>query len=322
MSEPKFEYMSFVLWEIHLPLPLYRRGKVRDTFSCGEWLLMVATDRLSAFDVVLPTPIPDKGRVLTQLSAFWFQRFADRMPNHLISVEWDTIAEALRSAGIENPSRYREVLAGRTMLVQPARPFPIECVVRGYLAGSLWKEYCAVGGPTSLAPVELHEISIPGGLSESVRLPEPIFTPATKAEAGHDENISFEQASQIVGKTVAERLRDYSLRLYQEASAYALERGIILADTKFEFGQDAQGQIRLIDEVLTPDSSRFWDAEQYAPGKPQPSFDKQFVRDYLESIGWNKQPPAPELPPEIVEQTAERYREAYRRLVGKELPSA
>lgn len=307
------------LYEADLPLPVYRRGKVRDTFRCGEYLLMVATDRLSAFDVVLPTPIPDKGRVLTQLSAFWFRRFEAWMPHHMLSVEWETIAQALRSAGVDHPDRYREVLEGRTMLVQPAEPFPIECVVRGYLAGSLWKEYKVAGGPTSLTPLVLHGVELPGALQESARLPQPIFTPATKAQTGHDENISFEQACQIVGEAVATRLRDYSLRLYLEASAYALERGIILADTKFEFGQSPDGQILLIDEVLTPDSSRFWDAEQYAPGKPQPSFDKQFVRDYLESLGWDKRPPAPPLPPEIVEQTALRYREAYRRLVGKAL---
>lgn len=307
------------LYEVNLPLPLYRRGKVRDTFRCGEYLLMVATDRLSAFDVVLPTPIPDKGRVLTQLSAFWFQRFEPWMPHHMLSVEWEAIASALRSAGVTNPNLYREQLAGRTMLVRPAEPFPIECVVRGYLAGSLWKEYKAIGGADSLNPVVLHEVELPGALVESARLPQPIFTPATKAQTGHDENISFTQACQIVGEAVATRLRDYSLRLYLEASAYALERGIILADTKFEFGQASDEQILLIDEVLTPDSSRFWDAEQYVPGRPQPSFDKQFVRDYLESIGWEKQPPAPPLPTEIVEQTAKRYREAYRRLVGKAL---
>ncbi len=307
------------LYEADLPLPLYRRGKVRDTFRCGEYLLMVATDRLSAFDVVLPTPIPDKGRVLTQLSAFWFRRFEVWMPHHMLSVEWETIAQALRSAGVDHPDRYRELLEGRTMLVQPAEPFPIECVVRGYLAGSLWKEYKVAGGPTSPNPLVLHGVGLPGALQESARLPQPIFTPATKAQTGHDENISFEQACQIVGEAVATRLRDYSLRMYLEASAYALERGIILADTKFEFGQAPDGQILLIDEVLTPDSSRFWDAEQYAPGKPQPSFDKQFVRDYLESLSWDKRPPAPPLPPEIVEQTALRYREAYRRLVGKAL---
>lgn len=307
------------LYEADLPLPLYRRGKVRDTFRCGEYLLMVATDRLSAFDVVLPTPIPDKGRVLTQLSAFWFRRFEAWMPHHMLSVEWEAIAQALRSAGVDHPDRYREVLEGRTMLVQPAEPFPIECVVRGYLAGSLWKEYKVAGGSTSPTPLVLHGVELPRALQESARLPQPIFTPATKAQTGHDENISFEQACQIVGEAVATRLRDYSLRLYLEASAYALERGIILADTKFEFGHAPDGQILLIDEVLTPDSSRFWDAEQYAPGKPQPSFDKQFVRDYLESLSWDKRPPAPPLPPEIVEQTALRYREAYRRLVGKAL---
>jgi phosphoribosylaminoimidazole-succinocarboxamide synthase len=301
--------------ETQLPLPLYARGKVRDTYRLDQSLLMVTTDRLSAFDVVLPTPIPDKGRVLTTLSAFWFRRFESWMPHHLISTDWETIADALQTAGIPDVEGYRTLLEGRTMLVRQAKPFPVECVVRGYLAGSLWKEYATLA-PAGVSTVELYGIRLPSGLRESDRLPEPIFTPATKAQVGHDENISFEQMVQIVGEEVARQLRDLSLRLYQEAADYALARGIIIADTKFEFGRDAQGHILLIDEVLTPDSSRFWDAALYQPGRPQPSYDKQFVRDYLESIGWNKQPPAPALPPEIVQKTADKYREACRRLTG------
>lgn len=304
------------LFETNLPLPLHARGKVRDTYQVGENLLMVATDRLSAFDVVLPTPIPDKGRVLTQLSVFWFRKFESWMPHHLLSAEWQDVVDALHRAGVPNPDAYREQLDGRSMLVKRAEPFPIECVARGYIAGSLWKEYRAAGGEKAESPVILHEVALPPRLVESAELPEPIFTPATKAHTGHDENISFEQACAIVGEETAHALREFTLRLYREAHAYARTRGILLADTKFEFGRDAQGQIILIDEALTPDSSRFWDAALYEPGKPQPSFDKQFVRDYLESIGWSKQPPAPGLPPEIVAQTAERYREALRRLTG------
>jgi phosphoribosylaminoimidazole-succinocarboxamide synthase len=306
---------TYTVMETQLPLPLYARGKVRDTYRLDQSLLMVTTDRLSAFDVVLPTPIPDKGRVLTTLSAFWFRRFESWMPHHLISTDWETIADALQTAGIPDVEGYRTLLEGRTMLVRQAKPFPVECVVRGYLAGSLWKEYATLA-PDGASTVELYGIRLPSGLRESDRLPEPIFTPATKAQVGHDENISFEQMVQIVGEEVARQLRDLSLRLYQEAADYALARGIIIADTKFEFGRDAQGHILLIDEVLTPDSSRFWDAALYQPGRPQPSYDKQFVRDYLESIGWNKQPPAPALPPEIVQKTADKYREACRRLTG------
>jgi len=302
------------IMETQLPLPLHARGKVRDTYQLDDRLLMITTDRISAFDVVLPTPIPDKGRVLTGLSAFWFRHFESWMPRHLISTAWNAIAEALQQAGIAEPEAYRPLLEGRTMLVKRAQPFPVECVVRGYLAGSLWKEYVEAGGATGDAPVELHGIRLPGGLRESDRLPQPIFTPATKAQVGHDENISFEQMVAIIGEDNARRLRELSLRLYLEAVEHALPRGIIIADTKFEFGRDSEGHIMLIDEVLTPDSSRFWDAALYQPGRSQPSYDKQFVRDYLESIGWNKQPPAPPLPPEVVQKTAEKYREAYRRL--------
>jgi len=306
--------MSLV-YETDLPLPLHARGKVRDTYALGNALLMVATDRLSAFDVVLSTPIPDKGRVLTQLSVFWFRKFESWMPHHLISAEWVDIASALVQAGL-NPDAYRELLDGRTMLVKRATPIPIECVARGYIAGSLWKEYCTARERARGDAVALHGLTLPPDLQESSPLPEPLFTPATKAHAGHDENISFEHACALVGRETATLLRDYTLRLYREAHAYALTRGIILADTKFEFGYDATGQVILIDEVLTPDSSRFWDAAQYQIGKSQPSFDKQFVRDYLESIGWNKQPPAPPLPDEIVAQTAARYRSALQRLCG------
>ncbi len=302
------------LFETNLPLTLHARGKVRDTYDLGDCLLMVATDRLSAFDVILPTPIPDKGCVLTQLSVFWLHKFENWMPHHLISAEWADICTALQRAGVSEPDAYREHLEGRSMLVRRAQPFPIECVARGYIAGSLWKEYRAAGGETADAPVHLYGVALPPRLVESAELPEPIFTPATKAHTGHDENISFGQACALVGAETAQTLRDYTLRLYKEAHAYARTRGILLADTKFEFGRDADGQIILIDEALTPDSSRFWDAALYEPGKPQPSFDKQFVRDYLESIGWNKQPPAPELPEEIVAQTVARYREALRRL--------
>ncbi len=305
------------VFQTDLPLPLHSRGKVRDTYVCGDHLLMIATDRLSAFDVVFPTPIPDKGRILTALSAFWFRMLEPIQPHHLLSTDWEVIADALRSAGIADPNPFRPILEGRTMLVCRAQPLPIECVVRGYIAGSLWKEYRQAGGEQK--PVVLHDLELPAGLRKADALPEPLFTPATKAQTGHDENISFQQACELVGAERAERLRSISLTLYRHASEYARARGVILADTKFEFGVDALGNLLWIDEALTPDSSRFWDAEQYAPGKPQPSFDKQFVRDYLETTGWNKQPPAPELPPAIVEQTRARYREAYRRIVGSEV---
>lgn len=304
------------VFETDLPLPLHARGKVRDTYALGDALLMIATDRLSAFDVVLPTPIPDKGRVLTQLSVFWFRRFESWMPHHLISADWADIAAALEEAGL-NPDAYRATLEGRTMLVKRATPIPIECVARGYIAGSLWKEYRAARAAAHGDTVLLHGLTLPADLQESSPLPEPLFTPATKAQAGHDENISFEQACALVGHDTAHLLRDYTLRLYREAHAYARTRGILLADTKFEFGYDDSGQAMLIDEALTPDSSRFWDAAHYQPGTAQPSFDKQFVRNYLESIGWDKQPPAPALPETIVAQTAARYREALRRLHGE-----
>ena len=280
------------------------RGKVRDIYDLGDKLLIVATDRLSAFDVVLPTPIPDKGRVLTQLSLFWFNLLGDVIPNHVIS---STVFPSQFDA-------YRDELAGRTMLVQKTRPLPIECVVRGYVSGSGWKDYRSTG--------KICGIALPRGLRESDRLPEPIFTPATKAVTGHDENISFEQAASLIGPELAKRVRAVSLEIYRRAAAYAEPRGILVADTKFEFGllPIASGnELMWIDEALTPDSSRFWPAKQYRPGGPQPAFDKQFVRDYLESIGWSKTPPGPELPAAVVAATRGKYREAHRILVGREL---
>jgi len=276
------------------------RGKVRDIYDLGNELLIVATDRLSAFDVVMPTPIPDKGRVLTQLSLFWFDLLRNIVPNHV-----------LRADGFPAPfNAYAEDLAGRSMIVRKTQPLPIECVVRGYLSGSGWKDYRATG---TICGIEL-----PAGLRESDKLPSPIFTPATKAAAGHDENISFEQAANLIGAELAQRVREISLAIYNAASAYAEPRGILLADTKFEFGL-LHGELIWIDEALTPDSSRFWPAAQYAPGGAQPSFDKQFVRDYLERIRWPKTPPGPELPPDVVASTRAKYREAFRILTGREL---
>ena len=276
------------------------RGKVRDIYDLGDKLLIVATDRLSAFDVVLPTPIPDKGRVLTQLSLFWFNLLKDVAPNHVLS-----------ATDFPAPfDSHKDDLAGRSMVVRKAQPLPIECVVRGYVSGSGWKDYRATG--------KICGIALPVGLRESDRLPQPIFTPATKAAVGHDENISFEQAASLIGKELAERVRAISLEIYRRASAYAEPRGILLADTKFEFGL-FHNDLIWIDEALTPDSSRFWPAAQYKPGGPQPSFDKQFVRDYLERIQWPKTPPGPELPAEVVAATRAKYREAYRILAGREL---
>jgi phosphoribosylaminoimidazole-succinocarboxamide synthase len=293
--------MKAIVWETSLPgIQFLNRGKVRDLYEVGGHLLIVATDRLSAFDVVLPTPIPDKGRVLTQLSLFWFNLLGDVIPNHVLSAA-DFPLEL---------DAYREQLEGRTMLCQKTKPLPVECVVRGYLSGSGWKDYRATG--------KVCGISLPAGLRESERLPEPIFTPSTKAIAGHDENISFDEAASTIGGELAERVRAVSLEIYRRAVAYAEPRGIILADTKFEFGLVGD-QLIWIDEALTPDSSRFWPADGYQPGRSQPSFDKQYVRDYLERIGWNKQPPGPDLPPDVVEATRARYREAYRQLTGHEL---
>ncbi len=276
------------------------RGKVRDLYDLGDRLLIVATDRLSAFDVVLPTPIPGKGRLLTQLSLFWFEKLREVVPHHVVSA----------TEFPKELSRYQAQLAGRAMVVRRTEPVSIECVVRGYLSGSGWKDYKATG--------KVCGIALPPGLQESARLPEPIFTPATKATQGHDKNISFEDAATRVGRPLAEKLREVSLEIYRRACAYAEPRGIILADTKFEFGL-LGGELLWIDEALTPDSSRFWQATAYTPGRAQPSFDKQYVRDYLERIGWNKQPPGPELPSDVVAGTREKYREAYRLLTGREL---
>jgi phosphoribosylaminoimidazole-succinocarboxamide synthase len=276
------------------------RGKVRDIYDLGDKLLIVATDRLSAFDVVLPTPIPDKGRVLTQLSLFWFNLLKDVIPNHVLS-----------ATDFPAPfDKHREELEGRSMVVRKTKPLPIECVARGYVSGSGWKDYRTTG--------EICGVALPAGLRESDRLPDPIFTPATKAASGHDENISFEQAAALIGKELAEKVRAITLEIYRRAASYAEPRGIILADTKFEFGL-LNNQLLWIDEALTPDSSRFWPAAEYNPGGPQPSFDKQFVRDYLERIRWPKTPPGPELPPEVVDATRAKYREAFRILAGREL---
>jgi phosphoribosylaminoimidazole-succinocarboxamide synthase len=278
---------------------LHARGKVRDIYEGGENLVMVASDRISAFDVVLPTPIPDKGRVLTGLSLFWFEQTASVVPNHLVSAD---VAE------FPEPFAGDVELAGRAILVKRARMVPIECVARGYLSGSGWKEYRTNGRVCGIA--------LPAGLHESDRLPEPIFTPATKAAEGHDVNISLDQAAEIVGRGLAERLKELTISVYEHCAAIARELGIIIADTKFEFGF-ADGELILCDEVLTPDSSRFWPADRYQPGGPQPSFDKQYVRDWLDESGWNHEPPPPELPDEVVESTASRYREAYERLTGE-----
>jgi phosphoribosylaminoimidazole-succinocarboxamide synthase len=284
-------------------LQLFARGKVRDLYAVGDLLLMVATDRISAFDYVLATGIPGKGRVLTQISLFWFEYLSILVPNHLVTAEVEKYPAQLRP--------YEEELRDRSMLVNRARMFPAECVVRGYLSGSGWKDYKQTG--------QISGIALPPGMRESERLPEPIFTPATKSMSGeHDENISFDQMVARVGGNHAEELRRLSLAIYAKASAHALERGLILADTKFEFGLTAKG-IVLADEVLTPDSSRFWPNEGYRPGAAQPSFDKQFVRDYLEAVGWNKQPPAPELPEDVVRKTQEKYEQALNLLTGPAL---
>ena len=289
--------------EINLPgLPKLKSGKVRELFDLGDALLLAATDRISAFDVIMPNGIPRKGEVLTQLSYFWFEWFAGLVANHLLAGANDPLPARLRP--------FADLLSRRSMIVKKATPLAIECVVRGYLAGSGWKEYRAT---QSVCGVRL-----PPGLLESAALPEPLFTPATKAETGHDLNISFAQAQAIVGPELATQARDTSLALYCRARDYALQRGIIIADTKFEFGL-CQGKLILIDEALTPDSSRFWPAADYQPGRSQPSFDKQFLRDYLETLNWNKTPPAPVLPPEVVARTQEKYLEAFERLTGRPL---
>lgn len=291
------------MFETSLPdCDLRARGKVRDVYNAGDYLVIVATDRLSAFDYILPTPIPDKGRVLTQTTLFWLELLDGIIPNHFVSANVDDYPAPF--------PQYRDQLEGRSMLVRRANMIDVECVARGYLSGSGWKEYRQTGGVCG--------IGLPAGLRESDRLPEPIFTPATKAQSGHDENISFETVARRIGTELADRLRSYTLQIYNRAAQYAETRGIIIADTKFEFGFLGDVLI-LADEVLTPDSSRFWPRALYRPGGPQPSYDKQFVRDYLESIQWNKQPPAPALPPDVIAKTSDKYREAYRVLTGKNL---
>ena len=297
--------MATALYESSIKsLPLLGRGKVRDMYAVGsDRLLIVTTDRLSAFDVVLPDPIPDKGRVLNELSNFWFRKLGHVVPNHLDGVAPDTVVK-----GAEEAAQVR----GRSVVAKKLKPLPIEAVVRGYLIGSGWKDYQKTGAVCG--------IPLPKGLQQADKLPEVIFTPATKAEVGaHDENISFAQVEKMIGKDLAARVRDVSIRLYREAADFARERGIIIADTKFEFGTDAEGNLVLIDEALTADSSRFWPVDQYRPGSSPPSFDKQYVRDYLETLDWNKTPPAPRLPADVIARTSEKYREALHRLTGKKL---
>lgn len=290
------------LLETRLPgLPRPKRGKVREVYDLGDVLLIVATDRISAFDVVMANGVPDKGRILNQMSAFWFRRFADLCPNHLVSVDDEAIADRIGPA-------WSEALAGRCALVRPAQVLPVECVARGYLTGSLYKEYLDRGP-------DVHGLDLPRGLRDGDRLPEPLFSPATKATEGHDENISMDRMAAIVGHETADRLRNLTLGIYARAATHAEERGLILADTKFEFGW-VDGELTWIDEALTPDSSRFWEKARWRPGGPQPSYDKQFVRDYLESIRWDKRPPGPTLPEDVVKRTREKYAEAFSRITG------
>jgi phosphoribosylaminoimidazole-succinocarboxamide synthase len=298
------DLLDSVLLKTNFPeLKLHASGKVRDVSEIGDkQLLFIASDRISGFDYVLATGIPQKGSVLNQISLFWFDFLADIVPNHLITANVDEYPPEIR--------KYKDQLRGRSMLVRRAEMFPVECVVRGYISGSAWKEYKASG--------KVSGISLPAGLKESDAFPEPIFTPSTKATTGHDENISFDQMCEIVGVETASHLRDLTLRVYKKAAAYARQRGIIIADTKFEFGHTEHG-ITLADEVLTPDSSRFWPADKYQPGRAQDSYDKQYVRDYLEQIHWNKQPPAPALPPDVARRTSDKYQEAYYQLTGHKL---
>jgi len=298
------ELLDPVLLQTDFPdLQLHASGKVRDVYQLdAERLLFVATDRISAFDYVLATGIPHKGHVLSQISLFWFDFLSDIVPNHLITADVNRYPQMLH--------KYADQLRGRSMVVQRAKMFPVECVVRGYISGSAWKEYKATG--------KVCGIELPAGLRESEALPRPIFTPSTKAASGHDENISFTKMCEIVGTEAASTLRDLTLRIYKKAADYTRQRGIIIADTKFEFGRTAKG-ITLSDEVLTPDSSRFWPADTYAPSRPQESYDKQYVRDYLEEIRWNKQPPAPALPAEVALRTSEKYLDAYLQITGNKL---
>ena len=297
--------MSLPVYESSIQsLPLLGRGKVRDIYAVNEQqMLIVTTDRLSAFDVILPEPIPDKGRVLTAVSSFWFERLARIVPNHLTGIDPESVVKG---------EAERAQVRGRAVVVKRLKPLPVEAVVRGYLIGSGWKDYQKTGAVCG--------IPLPAGLKMAQKLPQPLFTPSTKAEQGaHDENINFATVEKLLGKALAEQVRDVTLRFYGEASDYALTRGIIIADTKFEFGLDANGRLHLIDEALTPDSSRFWPADEYQEGISPPSFDKQIVRDYLETLDWNKQAPGPKLPPEIIAKTTAKYREAYERLTGKPL---
>ena len=296
--------MNNALYESSLKsLPRLGRGKVRDIYGVGEdKMLIVVSDRLSAFDVVLPDPIPDKGRVLNEMANFWFGRLGHIVPNQLTGIDPQTVVQ-----GEDEKAQVKD----RSIVVKKLKPLPIEAVVRGYLIGSGWKDYQKTGAVCGIA--------LPKGLAQAQKLPEPIFTPATKAEEGHDENISFEEMAQLIGKDVAEKVRDISIRLYKEASEYAAARGIIIADTKFEFGTDAKGNLVLIDEALTADSSRFWPADSYKVGISPPSFDKQYVRDYLETLDWDKTPPAPKLPAEVIARTSQKYREALERLTGRKL---
>ena len=290
-----------VIFQTHFPnLKLLNRGKVRDLYDLGDALLLVATDRISAFDVVMPNPVPGKGRILTQISAFWFNIMSPIIPNQILSTKVDKYPPACKP--------YAKDLEGRSMLVKKAQPLPVECIIRGYLSGSGWKDYKTTGAVCG--------ISLPDGLVESDRLPDPIFTPSTKAESGtHDENVTMAVVEKLIGKPLAQKIKEVSRAIYKKAGQIAEEKGIIIADTKFEFGM-FDGELILIDEVLTPDSSRFWPKDTYKPGGAQPSFDKQFLRDYLESISWDKKPPAPELPPEIIEQTRLKYEEALKRLTN------
>ena len=296
--------MSAPVLTTNLPGFPRHQGKVRDIYDLGDHLLLVASDRISAFDVVMNEPIPDKGRILTALSAFWFRHLKDLVPNHLLSLKVDDFPAALHP--------YKEMLAGRTMLVRKCKPLPVECIVRGFLSGSGWAEYQKTGA--------IGGLPLPPGLVESQQLPEPVFTPSTKAELGtHDENISMPQMAATVGPELAAQVKEISLNLYRRALAWAEPRGIIIADTKFEFGLANGGELLLIDEVLTPDSSRFWPREDYRPGGPQKSYDKQYLRDYLESLGWNKKPPPPPLPPEVIHNTRARYVQALEVLTGEGL---
>ena len=296
-----------VVTTTNLPLPKFSVGKVRESYDLGDRLLMVATDRISAFDSTMPNGIPDKGRVLTQLSAFWFDRLSDVIANHLISVDVADLPDAVR-----NDAALREQLAGRFMIVKKARRFDFECVVRGYLAGSGWADYQRTGAVCGVA--------LPAGLRQGERLPEPIFTPATKAEQGHDLNVSLDEMKRAIGEEMAQTIADASITLYKAAATYALDRGIIIADTKMEYGL-LDGELILIDELLTPDSSRYWPVAEYRPGGSPPSFDKQYLRDWLEASGWNKQPPAPTLPDDVVNGLVSRYHEAYEWLTGHQLPA-